>query len=88
MRALTYIAQTFKNGRAGLAYPFLCAVDAEDGARILLSQADGVLVFQQWVDAVSGLADDPEVLLELGSLPRGLLSIDPPAPDPWEADAA
>lgn len=87
-KVLTYIAQPFNDGRAGQPYSFVCAMDAEEGGRILLTRADGVLVFQQWVDPVSGITDEPEVLMRLGNLPDGLLSIDPPAPDPWEVDAA
>lgn len=87
-RRLRYIAQPFHEGRAGEPYPFVCAVDAEEGGRILLTRADGVLVFQQWFDDVTGMDEEPDVLLALGRLPPGLLQIDPPGPDPWEADAA
>lgn len=87
-RRLRYIAQPFFDGRAGEPYPFVCAVDAEDGGRILLTRAEGVLVFQQGFDDVTGIEEDLEVLLVLGELPPGLLQIDPPGPDPWEADAA
>lgn len=87
-RRLRYIAQPFYDGLAGEPYPFVCAVDAEEGGRILLTRADGVLVFQQWFDDVTGMDEEPDVLLTLGRLPPELLQIDPPGPDPWEADAA
>lgn len=87
-RRLRYIAQPFFNGRAAEPYTFRCAVDAEEGGYILMSQASGVLVYQQWFDDETGPDDDPEVLLTLGDLPDGLLSIDPPGPDPWETQAA
>lgn len=87
-KRLCYIAQPFRDGRPQTAYQFTCAVDAEEGGRILASRADGVLVYMQAVDDEAGVADEPEVLLTLGNLPDGLLAIDPPAPNPWDADAA
>jgi len=87
-RRLRYIAQPFWEGRPGEAYGFLCATDAEEGGRILMVQADGVLVFQQCIDDDAETESEPEVLLILGEVPAAAMLIDPPAPDPWEADAA
>ncbi len=87
-RRLRYIAQPFWEGRPRQPYPFVCAVDAEEGGRLLMTQADGVLVYQQWVDDDAETAEDPEVLAILGEVPGAALLIDPPAPEPWEADAA
>lgn len=87
-RRLRYIAQPFWDGRPGEPYGFLSAIDAEDGGRLLITQADGVLVFQQWVDDDSETEGEPEVLAVLGQVPAGAMMIDHPAADPWEADAA
>jgi hypothetical protein len=80
-RRLRYIAQPFWDGRPGEPLPFLCAMDAEEGGRLLMSQADGVLVFQQWADEEPGLCDDPEILVVMGDVPASALQVDPPAPD-------
>jgi hypothetical protein len=80
-RRLRYIAQPFWDGRPGEPLPFLCAMDAEEGGRLLMSQADGVLVFQQWADEEAGLCDDPEILAILGDVPGAALQVDTPAPD-------
>lgn len=79
-RRLRYIAQPFWSGRPGQPYPFLCAMDAEEGGRLLMTQADGVLVFQQWADLEAGIFDDPEVLAVLGDVPGAAMQIDPPSP--------
>lgn len=87
-RRLHYIAQPFSNGRPGQPYPFLCAVDAEDGGAILAREADGVLVYQQWVDDEADEAGPPDVLQVIGEVPSGAVSIDPDGRDPWLDDAA
>ena len=87
-RRLRYIAQPYWEGRPGEPFGFLCAMDAEEGGRLLMSQADGVLVYQQWVDDDAETVEDPEMLVILGDVPGAALLIDPPSPEPWEADAA
>lgn len=87
---LRYFAQPFWSDRLATAepYEFTCALDAEDGGRILFTEADGVLVYQQWIDAETALFDDPEVLLILGAVPRAAIAIDSDGRDPWLDDAA
>jgi len=87
-RLLRYLAQPYWSGRPGEPYPFLCAVDAEEGGAILMRQAEGVVVYQQWVDPDADLADDPEVLRVMGDVPAGGLAIDPDGRDPWLDDVA
>ena len=87
-RRLRYIAQPFWAGRPGEPYGFHTAVNAEEGGRILAGQADGVLVYQQWVDDDAEIEGDPEVLAVLGDVPPAARLIDAPAQEPWEADAA
>jgi len=87
-RRLHYFAQPFTSGRPGEPYPFLCAMDAEEGGAILARSADGVLVYQQWRDDTASLADDPEVLQIIGDVPADALMIDPEGRDPWLDDAA
>lgn len=91
-RRLRYVAQPFWKAahgfRAGEVRSFVCAMDAEDGGAILLRHADGVLVYQQWVDAEAEIMEEPEVLAILGDVPAGALFIDPPAADPWDLRAA
>lgn len=88
MPRLSYIAQPFWNGRPGDLYPFVCAVDAEEGGAILARSADGVLVYQQWVDDEADAAGEPEILRVIGEVPTGAVSIDPDGRDPWLDDAA
>lgn len=76
---LRYFALPYWNGRPGEPYPFLCAVDAEEGGAILMRKACGVVVYQQWFDDASGAIDEPEALRVLGAAPDGALWIDPPA---------
>jgi hypothetical protein len=87
-RRLRYIAQPFWAGRPGEPYGFLCATDAEEGGRLLMSQADGVLVFQQWADDDAEVIEDPELLQVLGDVPAAAIAIDPPAAEPWDSEAA
>jgi hypothetical protein len=87
---LHYFAQPFWRGRRepGPRYPFLCAVEAEEGGAILAKSADGVLVYQQWVDPEAEIFSDIEVLAIMGDVPRAALMIDPDGRDPWLDDAA
>ena len=87
-RRLRYIAQPFWSALPGEPYGFICAMDAEEGGRILATQADGVLVYQQWLDDDAETLGDPEVLAVIGEVPAAARQIDAPATDPWEADAA
>lgn len=87
-RKLRYIAQPFVRGKPGRSYPFMCAVDAEAGGEILARSADGVVVFQQWVDADAEIYCDPEVLAIHGDVPRAAVSIDPDGAEPWLDDVA
>ena len=75
---LRYFALPYWNGRPGEPYPFLCAVDAEEGGAILMRKACGALVYQQWIDDMLGPMDEPEILRVLGTVPKGALWIDPP----------
>lgn len=89
-RQLQYFAQPFWVGpKAGSRYQFLCAVDAEEGARLLVAGgADGAHAWQQWVDVEADIYGDPETLAVIGDVPTDALSIDGPAPDPWLSDVA
>jgi len=87
-RRLHYYAQPFWRGRPGKLYPFVCAVDAEEGGRILALSAEGVHVFQQWRDEEAGTMDEPELLQVIGHVPDEALMIDPEGRDPWLDDIA
>lgn len=90
-RRLHYYAQPYWAARREPAqrYEFMCALDAEEGGRMLIAgRADGVLVYQQCGDADADLWDDPEMLLTLGDVPRSVIMIDEDPPDPWSADVA
>ncbi|RZJ19098.1 MAG: hypothetical protein EON91_02575 [Brevundimonas sp.] len=87
-RQLHYCAQVFRSGRPAERYPFLCALDAEEGGAILARSADGVLVFQQSADLEANIFDDPEILQVIGNVPAGAMMIDPDGRDPWLDDAA
>lgn len=87
-RQLRYIAQPFTGGRPGTAYPFLSALDAEAGGKILSGSMEGVLVFQQWADLEAGIYEDPEVLAVWGRVPSAALAIDGDGREPWLDDAA
>lgn len=90
-RRLHYFAQPFWNDRAEPAerYEFTCAVDAEEGGRLLMAgSADGVLVYQQWADAEAEIFGDPETLAKLGDVPRAAWLIDGDGRDPWLDDVA
>lgn len=88
LRRLRYIAQPFWAGRPGEPYGFHTAVNAEEGGRILASQADGVLVYQQWVDDDAETLSDPDILAVLGDVPKGALYIDDYGVDCQVSDAA
>lgn len=88
---LHYFAQPFWNDRREPArlYEFTCALDAEEGGRLLIAgSADGVLVYQQWADADAEIYGDPEVLACLGDVPAAAVTIDGDGRDPWLDDAA
>lgn len=88
---LHYFAQPFWNDRREPAqrYEFTCALDAEEGGRLLIAgAADGVLVYQQWADADAEIYGDPEVLACLGDVPAAAVTIDGDGRDPWLDDAA
>lgn len=89
-RQLRYFAQPFWTARREPAerYEFLCALDAEEGGAILQTSADGVLVYQQWIDAEADIHGDPEVLAVLGDVPTAALMLDPEGRDPWLDDVA
>jgi hypothetical protein len=84
-RRLRYFAQPFWAGRRELAarYEFPCAMDAEEGGDILARSADGVLVYQQYVDEDAQIFDEPEVLQKLGQVPLAALTIDGEGVEPW-----
>lgn len=75
-RQLRYIAQPFTAGRPGPLYPFVCALDAEAGGKILAASSDGVLVFQQWIDPDAMIFGEPEVLASWGDVPSAAICID------------
>lgn len=89
-RRLHYFAQPFWTARREPAqrYEFTCAVDAEDGGEILATAADGVLVYQQWIDVGAEIYGDPDILAIHGDVPSGALKIDADPPPPWAADVA
>lgn len=85
-RRLHYFAQPFWNDRAEPAerYEFTCAVDAEEGGRLLMAgSADGVLVYQQWTDSEAQIYGDPEILAVHGDVPLGAIAIDADGEEPW-----
>lgn len=90
-RRLHYFAQPYWSARLDPAqrYEFTCAVDAEEGGRLLMAgSANGVLVYQQWMDAEADIYGDPEVLATFGAVPSAAKSIDGEGRDPWLDDAA
>ena len=90
-RRLHYFAQPFWNGRSEPAtrYEFTCAVDAEEGGRLLMAgAADGVIVYQQWMDVEGDIFGEPEELARHGDVPRAAWQMDPDGRDPWLDDAA
>lgn len=90
-RRLHYFAQPFWSARREPAqrYEFACAVDAEEGGRLLMAgSADGVLVYQQWIDAEADIFGDPEVLGVHGDVPPAALFIDVDGREPWLDDVA
>lgn len=89
-RRLHYFAQPFWNERRQPAarYEFRCALEAEDGGRILFRSADGVLVYQQWADVEVPVYEDPDILAVLGEVPSAALAIDADGRDPWLDDVA
>ena len=79
---LRYIAQGFWGAelKPGEPMPFVCAVDAEEGARILARLARGAIAYQQIIDPVGPVFGDPEILGSWGHVPPAALAIDG---DPW-----
>ena len=87
---LRYFAQPFWRGRqeAAQIYEFCCAVDAEEGASLLVKGgADGAVA---WIQAASeeegGASREPEDLIKVGDVTPVL--IDPDGRDPWLDDTA
>ncbi|MFC7378230.1 hypothetical protein [Brevundimonas sp. GCM10030266] len=87
MRSLFYFAIEIWPDRE-IRHAFSCAVDAEEGARILAKLAPGVIAFQQWGDPEVDVWDDPDPLVIAGEVPSRLQQIDPDGRDPWLDDAA
>lgn len=87
---MRYAAQAFWGPglKPGEPMPFVCAVDAEDGAQILARSAAGAIAFQQLVDPEGPIFDEPEVLGVWGRVPAGAISIDDDGQEPWHLGAA
>lgn len=66
--ALHYFALEIVGGRVRAVHPFTCAVDAEEGARLLGRLSVGAVAVQQWIDPVTGEADEPDVLTVVGKI--------------------
>lgn len=75
---LRYLAQAFWGAdlRPGDVMPFVCAVDAEEGARILARSARGAIAYQQIIDPDGPIYGEPEVLGVWGDVPAAARSID------------
>lgn len=87
MRSLHYFAIEIWPDRE-VRHAFTCAVDAEEGARILAHLAPGVVAYQQWGDPEVGLWDEPDPLVVAGDVPASMFMIDADGRDPWLDDAA
>jgi nitrous oxide reductase accessory protein NosL len=69
---LHYFALEIGGARTVL-HAFACAVDAEEGARIIARLADGVVAFQQWGNPETAEWEAPDPLLVIGCVPDGSL---------------
>ena len=69
---LHYFALEIGGARTAL-HAFACAVDAEEGARIIARMADGVVAFQQWGNPETAEWEAPDPLLVIGRVPDGSL---------------
>lgn len=87
MRSLHYFAIEIWPSRE-VRHAFTCAVDAEEGARILARLAPGVVAYQQWGDPDVGVWDEPDPLVIAGDVPASMFMIDADGRDPWLDDAA
>lgn len=67
-RTLHYFAVEFWPS-AQVQHRFSCAVDAEEGARILAKLAPGVIAYQQYGDGDCDVWDEPDVLARYGTIP-------------------
>lgn len=87
---LRYVAQAFWGDglRPSEPLPFLCAVDAEEGAAILAKTAAGVIAYQQPFNPEGPIYGEPEILVVWGRVPAAAVSIDGAASDPWLDDVA
>ena len=90
-RKTIYCAQAFwwRSGRLlpGQVHQFLNAERAIEGGEILSGSADGAAVFSLTGEVDVDFWEQPVMITSFGSVP-GAQTIDPPAPDPWEVDAA
>lgn len=75
MRRLHYFAIEIWPDRMA-KHPFTCAVDAEEGARILAKLAPAAVAYQQWGDVEAEVWDEPDPLLVLGSGARRVVDQD------------
>ena len=89
-RELRYVAQAFwgEELRPSEPLPFVCAVDAEEGAAILARTAQGVIAFQQVFDPEGEIYGEPDILGVWGRVPAAAVSMDGAALDPWLDDVA
>lgn len=75
MRELHYFALEIWPDRM-VKHPFTCAMDAEEGARILAKLAPAAVAYQQWGEAGIDLWDEPDPLLILGEAAQAVVSGD------------
>ena len=80
-RQLIYVALPFwRDGarlRAGRAYRFTCAVDTEEGGKILARSAAGVVAYQQEVHPEFEVCEDPDILGVWGDVPMEVVCDQP-----------
>lgn len=69
-RDLHYFALEFDNDGPVARHHFVCATDAEEGAGIIARLSGGAVAYQQWGDDALDVWDEPDVLFEVGTLPR------------------
>lgn len=87
LRRLHYFAKEIWPGHQ-VQHTFTCAVDAEEGARILAKLAPGAVAYQQWGDLEADIWEDPDPLVITGDVPEFFFAIDPSGRDPWLDDVA